>query len=189
MVCAICLSISVIVAQSVNNDIGDGYLTGDWIGALLGGTLGGLGIALVLRQNGAFKGWIGMPIVSIGFVLSIAITFNLGNSIGYNGGDSLSFIAGYGLGGVIGGALAGLGVALYMLREHVVSGWKSVAWICASYALGFGVGGVALVILFGLLESQTSSLVNAAIRGALSGAIVGLITGAGSNLGLRKLAR
>ena len=189
LVCAICLSISVIVAQSVNNDIGDGYLTGDWIGALLGGTLGGLGIALVLRQNGAFKGWISMPIISIGFVLGIAITFNLGNSIGYNGGDSLSFIAGYGLSGVIGGALAGLGVALYMLREHVVSGWKSVAWICASYALGFGVGGVALVILFGLLESQTSSLVNAAIRGALSGAIVGLITGAGSNLGLRKLAR
>jgi len=189
LVWTLCLSISVIVAQSVNNDIGDGYLTGDWIGALLGGTLGGLGIALVLRQNGAFKGWISLPIVSIGFVLGIAITFNLGNSIGYDGGDSLSFVKGYGLGGLIGGAIAGLGVALCMIRERAVSGWKSAAWICASYALGFGVGGIALVILFGLLESQTSSLVNATIRGALSGAITGLIAGAGSNFGLRKLSR
>lgn len=189
LVWTICHSLSVIVAQSVNNDIGDGYLTGDWIGALIGGTLGGLGIALVLRQNGAYKGWKIIPIVLIGFVLGVAITFNLGNSIGYNGGDSLSFISGYGLGGAIGGALAGLGVALYMLNEHAVSGWKSVAWICASFALGFAVGGVALVILFGLLESQTSSLVNAAIRGALSGAITGLIAGVCSNFGLRKLAR
>jgi uncharacterized caspase-like protein len=189
LVWTIFLSISVIVAQSVNNDIGSGYLTGDWIGALLGGTLGGLGTAVVLRQNGAFKGWKNLPIVSIGFVLGVAVIFNVGNSIGYEGGDSQAFVIGYGLSGVIGGAIAGLGVGLYMLMEHAVSGWKSVAWICASYALGFGVGGAALAVLFGLLESGTSSLVNAAVRGALSGAIAGWIAGAGCNFWLKKQAQ
>ena len=155
----------------------------------MGGILGGLGTALILRQANAIKNWISLPIIPIGFVLGIVVFFNLGNLIGYETGDSLSFLKGYAWSGVVGGAIIGLAVGLYLLMERAVSSFKSAVWICASHALGLAVGGVVINIVYGLLESQASEIVNSTVRGALTGAVAGLIAWIRSVYWMKRLER
>jgi hypothetical protein len=130
----------------------------NWVPTAVVGGIGGLITGLVLRRTEPPSPWKQVPVVTIGWIIGMAIM------------GTLFYANPWLVSGAVGGFIGGLITALALKWAHPSLQWKHVALVTLGWGIGWAVGGA---IGSGL---QTIYYLRYVLWGGIGGAVSGWVT-------------